>query len=179
MRQDMRNNFGWTRPGTRALVTYRLGAWLEGMKPSLLRKVLLRVQLSMHRYVRNAYGIEIYSTAQIGRGIVIGHQNGIVIHEFAIIGDDCVLRQGVTMGIARIHGQALSLENAPVLGDRVDIGAGAIIMGGVKIGDDVRIFPNAVVLTNVPSRTTVMAPTSRLISMEAPPAPPSPPEAAQ
>jgi serine O-acetyltransferase len=150
------------------------------MKPSLARKILLRVHLSMHRYVRNAYGIEIYSTARIGRGVIIGHQSGIVIHEFATIGDDCLIRQGVTMGLARGHKKAPSPENAPTIGDRVDIGAGAVIVGPVKIGDDVRIFPNAVVLTNVPSRTTVMAPTSRLISMAEPSAPPpSAPETTQ
>lgn len=165
MRQDMRNNFGWTRPGTRALLVYRLGAWIESLNPSLVKNVLRRIQLSMHRYVRNAYGIEIYSTATIGEGVIIGHQSGIVIHEFARIGNDCLIRQGVTLGIARGHGQSPSPENAPTLGDRVDIGAGAVIMGAVTIGDDVRIFPNAVVLTNVPSNTTVMAATSRLVTM--------------
>lgn len=166
MRQDIRNNWGWTRPGSRALVVYRFGAWLEDQRPSLLRSVLLRLQTSMQRYVRNAYGIELSRTARIGTGLIIGHQSGIVIHEYAVIGADCVIRQGVTMGVARLTGEALSNFNAPVLGNRVDVGAGAVIMGAVKIGDDVRIFPNAVVMTDVPSNTTVMAPTSRLITMK-------------
>src|SRR5690606_12924970 len=86
--EDIRNNNGWHTPGARAMAVYRLGSWLLEMKPGLLRKVVLRLHTSMQRYVRNAYGIELSRDATIGRGVVIGHQSGIVIHQFATIGDD-------------------------------------------------------------------------------------------
>ena len=75
------------------------------------------------------------------------------------------------MGLARMDSVHWAMpENAPTLGNRVDVGAGAILMGNVVIGDDVRIFPNAVVMTNVPANSTVVSPVSRIMtrSSEAP-----------
>jgi serine O-acetyltransferase len=116
--------------------------------------------------VRNNYGIELYPSCQIGRRFQIGHQNGIVIHRFATIGDDCRVRQGVTLGrggLERTKSTEGFRTSAPVLGNRVDVGVGAIIVGKVRIGDDVNIGPNAVVLTDVPTGATVMAPMSKIM----------------
>jgi serine O-acetyltransferase len=68
------------------------------------------------------------------------------------------------MGLARVRpGEGATPENAPVIGDRVDIGAGAVIIGAVQIGDDVSIFPNAVVMTNIPSNSVVMTAMSKIM----------------
>ncbi len=160
-RQDIRSNMGWTRPGARAMLAYRFGAWAQTVLVPVIGWLLRRLALSMHRYVRNTYGIEIYPTATIGERVTIGHQSGIVIHEYATIGDDCLIRQGVTMGLAGTD-QPASPANAPSIGNGVDIGAGAVIIGAIRIGDGAKIWPNAVAMQDVPAGATLMAPISRL-----------------
>jgi serine O-acetyltransferase len=165
IKEDVRRNGGWGRPGARALVAYRCAAAALKIKNRILGKLVRRATRSILCSIRNAYGIELYATAKIGRRLLIGHQNGIVVHEYARIGDDCVIRQGVTMGLARTDSVHWAMpENAPTVGDRVDIGVGAVLMGDVVIGDDVRIFPNAVVVTNVPANSTVVSPMSRIMT---------------
>ena len=83
---------------------------------------------------------------------MIEHQGCIVIHNDCVIGDDCVIRQGVTLGNRYLD---KPLE-APKLGARVSVGAGAVLCGSVNIGDDVHIGANAVVLSDVPSGTTAV-----------------------
>ena len=156
------NGRDWTRPGFRALFMYRLGVWRMGVRLSLVRKLFSFAYRMMHRYVRNHYGIELHYTATVGRRFRIAHQGGVVIHEHARIGDDCTIRQGVTIGAAATY----SAESAPVLGDRVDVGAGAKIIGGVSIGDDVRIGVNAVVMSDVPPGATAFAAPARVIQLQ-------------
>lgn len=172
IKEDVHWNGGWGRPGARALVAYRCAAAALKLKNPIVGKVVRRATRDLLCWVRNAYGIELYATAKIGRRLVIGHQNGIVVHEHARIGDDCVIRQGVTMGLARTDSVHWAMpENAPTLGNRVDVGVGAILMGEVVIGDDVRIFPNAVVMTNVPANSTVVSPMSRIMTRSEEPRP--------
>lgn len=106
--------------------------------------------------VRNVYGIEIPRTTSLGHRVKIAHQSGIVIHPDAVIGDDCVIRQNVSIGAAagdaaRFTGQA------PVLGRNVSVGAGAVIVGGITVGDNAVIGPNVTVISNVPEGARVMA----------------------
>jgi serine O-acetyltransferase len=93
------------------------------------------------------FGIQIGMNAQIGRRLIIEHFGGIIIHNNAIIGDDVVVRQGVTIGNRSLE---RPLE-APHIGNRVNIGAGAKLLGPIIIGDDVSIGANAVVLCDVPA----------------------------
>lgn len=142
----------WSVPGFQAIAVYRLGRWYKTLKPRLLRVPFALVARPMHVFVRNVYGIELPFSASIGRRVVIYHQHGIVIHGNSVIGDDCIIRQGVTLGIRSMD----RLTAAPVLGNGVDIGCGAKILGGVQIGDGAKIGANAVVLNNVPARTTAI-----------------------
>jgi serine O-acetyltransferase len=156
----------WTRPGLRAMASYRIAVWSGTLKNPILRFVFWNIGQAMLRFVRNNYGIQLFAQTQIGRRFQIGHQNGIVIHKFSTIGDDCRVRQGVTLGrggLERTDTPEAFRNSAPTLGNRVDIGAGAVIIGKVHIGDDVNIGPNAVVLTNVPAGATVMAPMAKII----------------
>ncbi len=160
IREDwLYNGEEWTRPGFRALAMYRFGAWRMTIKSRLLRAPLSVLYRFLHRWVRNHYGIELHYTAKVGERVVIAHQGGIVIHEFAEIGNECVIRQGVTIGAA---GQYLDGE-APKLGRGVTLGAGAVVMGNVKIGDGAKIGPNAVVMTDVPAGALAVAPPARVI----------------
>ncbi|MEP6958273.1 MAG: serine acetyltransferase, partial [Nitrospirota bacterium] len=104
----------------------------------------------MFRFIRNHYGIELPATTIVGRRFLIGHQHGIVIHPKAEFGDDCTIRQNVTIGqVDNVR------KGGAKFGHRVNIGVGAVIVGGITIGDDVRIGPNAVVMTDVPAGATV------------------------
>jgi serine O-acetyltransferase len=102
-------------------------------------------------YVRNHYGIELPYTVTLGRRVVIEHQHGIVIHAYSAIGDDCIIRHGVTIG-NRYMDRPL---DTPTIGCRVNIGAGAKLLGAITIGDDVNIGANSVVLCSVPPNKTV------------------------
>jgi serine O-acetyltransferase len=145
------NGRDWTRPGFRALVVYRFGAWRMGIRHSWLRKPLSFIYWRLFKYVRNVYGIELPYTATLGRRLIIEHQSGIVIHGAARIGDDCIVRQNVTIG-----NRYLDLpDTCPCIGDRVNIGAGAALLGAITIGSDTNVGANAVVLADVPPFSTV------------------------
>lgn len=161
--EDWEANFrDWTEPGFRALAVYRVGRWVWERREGLLRSMLLFVHRILWRYVRNHYGIEIPYTTIIGRRLRIAHQHGIVIHPNTEIGDDCIIRHNVTIGAVTWE----RFMDGPKFGHRVDIGAGAVIVGKVKIGDGARIGPNCVVMTNVPANTTVFVGPPRMIQMQ-------------
>jgi serine O-acetyltransferase len=152
----------WTRPGFRALAVYRFGVWRMKVSPKFLRAPLSVFYRMMFRYVRNHYGIELPYSAQVGRGVIIEHQSGIVIHGDSIIGDDCIIRQGVTIGNRYLD---RPLE-APRLGARVNVGAGAKILGAVTIGDDAVIGANAVVLQDVPAGCLAVGIPARILPLK-------------
>lgn len=137
----------WTKPGFRAVAVHRFGTWRMGVRSPLLRAPLSLLYRFLFRRVRNRYGIELPYSVRLGRRVVFEHQSGIVIHGASVIGDDCIIRQNCTLGIRRVD----DLGGAPVLGRGVDVGAGACILGAIKIGDHARIGANAVVLTDVPA----------------------------
>ena len=155
----------WSRPGFHAVAAHRLGAWLPHA-PRLVRLLLRPLYRLMYVWVRNVYGIELPATTVVGRRLRFSHQSGIVIHPNARLGDDCVIRQNVTIGATNME----RCLDAPVLGNRVELGAGAAVIGRVRIGDDVRIGPNAVLMTSVPAGTTVFAPQPRMVRLAARPA---------
>jgi serine O-acetyltransferase len=126
--------------------------------PKLLRAPLSVLYRALFRYTRNFYGIEIPYTAEVGRRVVIEHQHGIIIHGNARIGDDCIIRHGVTIGNRRIDHPF----DAPTLGRGVNVGAGAKILGAVQIGDGAQIGANAVVRTDVPAGATAVGIPARI-----------------
>lgn len=147
-----------SRPGFRALLVYRFGNWrMHIRKP--WRAPFTLVYRTMFRFVRNHYGVEIPFSAKIGRRVVIEHQGDIVIHGCTVIGDDCVIRQGVTLGNRHMHAPF----DAPVLGQRVNVGAGAKLLGGIRVGDDASIGANSVVLKDVPAGGTAVGIPARLL----------------
>ena len=97
-------------------------------------------------------GIEIHPCAQIGEGFFIDHGMGVVIGETTVIGDNCHLYQGVTLGGTSTK----RAKRHPTLGEGVVVGAGAKIIGAVNIGDGAKIGAGSVVVTNVPPNATVI-----------------------
>jgi serine O-acetyltransferase len=157
--------FGWTAPGFRALAIHRIGAWVhDSTRSKIIHAIGKRIYRPLYVYVRNTYTIELPHATKVGRRLLIAHQGGIVIHHSSEIGDDCLIHQGVTMGSARDD----TIDRYPILGNRVEIGAGAALIGGVVIGDDVRIGPNAVVTMSVPAGSTVVAPPPRIFQLKKP-----------
>lgn len=158
IREDGAANLGSAfRPGFQAMLSYRLGRWAK--EGTFLRRPVLWLATVLQVMVRNLYGIEIYFDATIGRRLTIGHQGAITIHKYCRIGDDCMIRQGVTIG-----GEVEFIpDNAPTLGDNVEVGSGAVIMSGIRIGAGVKIGPNAVVAEDVPNNSIVVSPPSRVL----------------
>ncbi|HAX76123.1 MAG TPA: serine acetyltransferase [Cyanobacteria bacterium UBA11372] len=150
----------WTMPGFRAVAVKRFGVWRMKIEPKLLRAPFSILYRMLYRKIRNTYGIELPYTVKLGRRVIFEHQHGIVIHGYSEIGDDCYIRQGVTIGNRYLD---RPLE-APKLGDRVNVGAGAKILGAVTIGDDVNIGANAVVLSDIPSGMTAVGIPAKIIN---------------
>jgi serine O-acetyltransferase len=153
------NGRDWTRPGFRALAVYRLGVWRMGVESKYLRAPLSVIYRYLFRRVRNRYGIEFPYSIKAGRRVIIEHQSAIVVHGDTVMGDDCIIRQGVTIG-NRYLDKPL---DAPRLGNRVNVGAGAKLLGGITVGDDAVIGANAVVLKDVPAGATVVGIPARQI----------------
>jgi serine O-acetyltransferase len=147
IRQDWQaHDCNWTRHGFWALVVYRFGRWRYGIEPRLLRVPFSFLYKLLKFFADAVLGIEIPCEAVIGKRFTIEHTGAIVVSGDAVFGDDCVIRQGVTVGLRNRN-----RRGSPRIGNRVDIGAGAKLLGDITIGDDVAIGANAVVLCNVPS----------------------------
>ncbi|MEL7084083.1 MAG: serine O-acetyltransferase [Cyanobacteria bacterium J06597_1] len=149
----------WTKPGFRAVSTHRFGNWRMGIRSKYLRAPFSLIYRALYRKIRNTYGIELPYTAKLGRRVVIEHQGGIVIHGLAEIGDDCIIRQGTTLG-NRYLNQPL---DAPKLGKRVQVGAGAKLLGSITLGDNSAVGANAVVLKDVPSGKSAVGIPARIL----------------
>lgn len=147
LREDLRAHDGdWTRPGFRAVAVHRFGNWRMSVQHRWLRAPLSVLYRMLYRYVRNHYGVELPYTVKLGRRVVFEHQSGIVIHGWCVIGDDCIIRHNVTMGVRSMD----DLMAAPRLGRGVNVGTGAVLIGSILVGDGAWIGANAVVLQDVP-----------------------------
>ena len=153
------NGRDFFRPGFRALACYRFGVWRMQCRRRAVRILLGVVYRLMYRKCAYVYGIEIPYTASIGRRVTIEHQHGIVVHGETRIGDECVLRQGVTLGM-RSEDEPY---RAPSLGCAVSVGSGAKILGAVQIGDNAKIGANAVVLHDVPAGAVAVGIPARVV----------------
>jgi serine O-acetyltransferase len=162
LREDLIANSGQRfRPGYQALVVYRFGVWSRrqtGAFGWLTEKLYVLAFL----IVRGVYGIELPRSAVVGRRLSLPHAVGVVIGQDTWIGDDCTVRQNVTIGRYR-HNRDRSTGAAPKVGNRVEIGPGAKVVGGVLVGDDSRIGPNAVVTRDVPSGASAFVPTAGIL----------------
>lgn len=154
----------WTLPGFRAVAVHRFGVWRMQVKSKLLRAPLTLLYRSCYRKVRNTYGIELPDTVKLGRRVVIEHQGNIVIHGYCSIGEECIIRQGVTLGLRHLD----RLYDAPTLGKRVNIGSGAQLFGKITVGDDVNVGANAVVIKDVPDRATVVGIPAKVVKISEP-----------
>jgi serine O-acetyltransferase len=139
-------------PGFHAIVLHRISARLWRWKIRLVARALAQ-------FARGLTGIEIHPGAQIGRRVLIDHGMGVVIGETAVIGNDCTLYHGVTLGgVSCLEG-----KRHPTLGVGVVVGAGAKILGPIFVGDRAKVGSNAVVLKDVPADATAVGIPARVI----------------
>ena len=129
-----------------ALAVHRFGNWRMGVRPRFLRVPLSIVYKVLEKWIQVTCGISLAYTVKVGRRVRIWHFGGMILGA-RMIGNDVHIRQNTTFGVAR-RGDSRSLK--PVIEDRVDIGAGAVIAGAITIGHDSVIGANAVVLKDVP-----------------------------
>lgn len=132
-------------PGMRAVWAYRRQHWLWTHGYKLLARTL-------STRTRKKFGVEIHPGATIGRRFLIDHGMGIVIGETTIIGDDCKLYQGVTLGGT---GKQTGKRH-PTLKDHVVVGVGASVLGDITLGNNVKVGGGAVVVHDVPDDCTVV-----------------------
>lgn len=144
-----------TYAGFHALLAYRISHWLKAMGIPFFPRVISQL-------ARWLTGVEIHPSAKIGTGFFIDHGMGVVIGETAEIGDYVTLFQGVTLGgTGKERG-----KRHPTLGNHVVVGAGAKILGGITIGDNVKIGANSVVLKSVAANSTVIGVPGRVIKSQ-------------
>jgi serine O-acetyltransferase len=145
-------------PGFRYSVLLRLYAWSRTCAWCQLGVRQLIVLLLHHYTIR--YGIDISRDARIGSGLYIGHFGGIFVNQGVVIGDNCNLSQGVTLGQLNRGEKA----GCPIIGNNVYIAPGAKIIGRILVGDNASIGANAVVVHDVAPHTTVGGIPARPIS---------------
>lgn len=136
----------WDQRGFWVMVVYRFGRWRYGLRPRLLRMPFSFLYRILKVLSEILTGVELPCETIVGRRLKIEHFGNIIISGDAVIGDDVLLRNGVTVGL-----RYTGVRGSPIIGDRVDIGCGAKLLGPIRIGNDVVIGANAVVITNVQS----------------------------
>ncbi len=138
--------------GFQAIQTYRFAhaLWVAGRKD---------FALYLQSRSSQVFQVDINPAARIGRGIMLDHATGFVVGETAVIGDNCSILQGVTLGGT---GKA-DEDRHPKIGNGVLIGAGAIVLGNIKVGDCARIGAGSVVVRDVPPRVTVVGVPARIV----------------
>ncbi len=138
-------------PGPKAILFHRIAHGFYGLKLFFMARLFAE----MSRWMT---GIEIHPGAQLGARLVIDHGIGVVIGETAVIGDDCIIFHGVTLGGMKFD----PIKRHPTVGNKVLIGTGAKILGPITIGDGAKIGANAVVTKDVPPGAMAVAPLSEI-----------------
>lgn len=140
-----------------AIYVYRLGRRVFNRQSSTLQKFQLKLCWQLFRLMETVTGISLPPDARIGPGLRIYHFGNIFVHSCAVIGRNCTLRQGVTIGNVVGDGRA------PVIEDDVEFGAYAQVLGHVRISSGAKIGPLSLVLTDVPEGATAMGAPARIL----------------
>lgn len=142
-------------PGVKAILNYRLAHKLHQWH-------LYFVADWISKRTRRKTGIEIHPGAQIGKGLFIDHGMGVVIGETTVIGDNCTIYQGVTLGgTGKDKG-----KRHPTIGNNVTIGSGAKVLGPFTVGDNSKIAANAVVLNEIPANSTCVGVPAHIVKRD-------------
>lgn len=151
------SNFFLEEPSWIIIGLYRICKWIRSIRFRPLKVFLNILFLPWYMFFSIFLGIHIPRSAMIGPGLRIYHYGCIVINHQAVIGSNCTLRQGVTIGNKSRE------DDVPVIGNDVNIGAGAKIIGKIVIGNNVSIGANAVVITDIPDNSIAIGIPARII----------------
>lgn len=159
LRADLKTYEGdWTKQGFWVMIVYRFGRWRYTIGNRFLRKPFSLLYKILYKIVQIITGIEFPCEAEVGRFFRIDHFGDIIVSGYARFGDHCIIRNGVTVGLRQLDQVA-----APKIGNNVNIGSGAKILGDITIGDDVDIGANAVVIQDIPSNSIAVGVPARII----------------
>ena len=147
-----------TRQGFWVMLVYRFGQWRYTIKRRWIRMPFSFIYKVFYLFVQIITGIELPCEVKVGRRFTIEHFGGIIIIGDAAFGDDVIIRNGVTVGLRHT-----GVRGSPNIGHRVDIGAGAKILGNIKVGDDVAIGANAVVIKDVPANSIAVGVPAKIL----------------
>jgi serine O-acetyltransferase len=142
-------------PGIRFSIIFRLCQYYRKKN-----RLLFYFYFLWLRRIRVKYGIDVSYRTKIGKGLYIGHFGGICIHGDSVLGENCTLSQGISIGVLNRGPKA----GCPILADRVYVGPGAMIFGRIHVGNDVLVGVNAVVSFDVPDGSIVAAPAAQIVS---------------
>ncbi len=150
-----------TQQGLWALFVYRISnSIFRSNLPSVLKKILLFFCVLYQKWIEIITGISLPYSATIGKSFYIGHFGQIIVNANSVIGDNCNISQGITIGVS---GRGDN-RGVPRIGNNVYMGANATIVGNIAIGNDVVIGANSLVVKDVPSGTTVLGVPAEVIS---------------
>ena len=147
-----------TRQGFWVMLIYRFGRWRYTIKRKWLRMPFSFLYKLLFLFIQIITGIELPCEAKVGKRFTIEHFGNIIISGDAVFGDDVIIRNGVTVGLKHT-----GIRGSPTIGNRVDIGVGAKLLGPIQIGDDVAIGANAVVIKDVPANSIAVGVPAKII----------------
>lgn len=148
-----------SRQGLWVMWVYRFGQWRYTIQTRWLRLPFSFLYKVLFVFIQIITGVELPCEAKVGKRFLIEHAGCIVVSGDACFGNDVIIRQGVTVGLKNT-----GIRGSPTIGNRVDIGAGAKLLGPIHIGDDVAIGANAVVVRDIPENTIAVGIPAKIIS---------------
>lgn len=159
IRNDLATYDGdWSCQGFWVMLIYRFGRWRYRFRYGICRKPLSLCYKILYKMSQIVCGIELPCEVNVGRNFRIDHFGGIIVSGYATFGDDCIIRNDVTIGLKNIEEKV-----APQIGSKVNIGAGAKVLGPITIGNNVDIGANAVVIDSVPDDSLAVGIPARII----------------
>jgi len=150
----------WTEPSIFLVIMFRLMSCLKKIKISFIRLSLTILFMPIYIFLSILLGINIPRSTIVGKGLRIHHFGCIIINSYCVIGNYCIIRHGVTIGNKNQN------DDCPVIGNNCDIGAGAKILGKIKIGNNVTIGANAVVLIDLPDNCIAVGVPAKVIKFK-------------
>ena len=139
--------------GFQAVRLHRLAHWFKARKIPFFGALIWRINIFLT-------GVDINPNAKIGKGLVISHGVGLVLGGDVVLGEDCLLHHGATLGAPTTE----RIAQCPKVGDRVTIGAGANLIGGITVGSDAFVGAGALLTVDVPPGARALAPPATIAS---------------
>ncbi|WP_299017160.1 serine acetyltransferase [uncultured Polaribacter sp.] len=150
-----------TTQGLWAIIVYRISNYIFKSKlPIIFKKPLLLIAVIFQKYIEIVTGISIPYSCKIGHSFYIGHFGGIILNANTVIGNNCNISQGVTIGVSG-RGEK---RGVPVIGNNTYIGANAVIAGKIVVGNNCTIAANSLVIQSIENNATVLGVPAKVIN---------------